>query len=93
MNDPYPTAARLRAEAATDRILAEQDAATQAFHAAVIKCAAAIAPLYWPLGSPCTGFDIIEIEGALEDWLKPRDPRQLEDAAWDAAFAMTDAPA
>lgn len=93
MNDPYPTAGRLRAEAAADRLLAEQDVSTQIFHAAIVKCAAAIAPLYWPLGSPTTGCDITDIEGALEDWLKPRDPAQLEHDAWDRALAETGAPA
>lgn len=86
-NDPYPSAATLHAEVTADLLLVEHDRNVQLFRNAVIKCLASIAPLVFPLGSPCPGYDVGDMEMIMESWLLPVDPRKLDDEAWDKALA------
>ena len=90
MNDPYPSAAQLRAEARANRLLGDQEASTVRFHALVRRMIAAIAALDFPLGSPSKHFDMVDILGTMQDWLEPRDPQALEDAAADAGRDMVE---
>ncbi|MGD0110059.1 MAG: hypothetical protein ABSC06_39500 [Rhodopila sp.] len=85
MNNPDPTHAQLRAEAAADRLLAEQSAVTAVFSAAIRTAIAAIEALEFPLGCPSAGFDLEDITATMSDFLILRDPRRLEYEA-DAAI-------
>ena len=85
MNNPYPSNAQLEAEAEADTMLADQAADTAKFGVLIRHVIAETRKLYFPLGSPAAGYDLDDIYGYLQDWLKPRDERNLEDAANDIA--------
>jgi hypothetical protein len=86
MNDPYPSDAIIRAEAAADLLIIEHDHAVQLFRDATIKYAAAISGLVYPLGSPCRDYEPVDIDTMLLEWLIPPDPRKTEDEAWEIAL-------
>jgi hypothetical protein len=88
VNNPYPTARQLRAEATADRLLAEQAAAAATFRAIVITAKTAINALDFPLGCPAPGYDIT---GLLDEWLEPRRAEYLDDLANDAARELAEA--
>ena len=88
MNHPFPTALQLRAETATNALLAEQAADTAIFSNVIKTAVVAIAGLHFPLGSPAHGADLCDILDTLADWQTPRDPEWLADAAEDAVLAM-----
>lgn len=84
MNNPFPTSLQLRAEAAVDRILAEQEAAAGAFRSAATAFLHFLRDQYYPLGSPVQGWALDEIELALGQWAHDvRDPLALEEIAQD----------
>jgi hypothetical protein len=84
MNNPFPTALQLRAEAAVDRILAEQEAASGAFRSAATAFLHFLRDQYYPLGSPVQGWALDEIEHALGQWAHDvRDTLALEEIAQD----------
>jgi hypothetical protein len=83
VNHPYPTALQLRAEAAIGTLLAEQAASTASFRTIIEAARTSINALSFPIGSPAHGYDLLDITGALDDWLVARDPEQLEQAAED----------
>jgi hypothetical protein len=87
-NNPYPSAATLRYERQADRLLAEQAKATSEFCVIVRHALAGISQLYFPLGSPASGFDVDEITDTLFDVLIPRTSQDLDDAAADLAREM-----
>jgi hypothetical protein len=92
MNNPYPTRRQLRAEAAADRLMAEQASTTAAFHSIVRGAIAAIAALDFPLCCPAPGYDVKDVLGTLADWLAPLDAEVLEYIADDrASGAMMEA--
>jgi hypothetical protein len=93
MNDPYPTAAQLRIEARADRLLDNQEASAIRFQAMVRRMIAFTEALDLPLGSPCAEYDLDGILGTMRDWLAPRDPLRLQDAAFDAARDQVESPA
>lgn len=82
--NPYPSRAELRREYAIDALLADQAAATEAFHAIVATAAAGIAALEFPLGCPAAGYDMDDVTGILADWLTPAKPLRMYDLARDA---------
>lgn len=84
MNNPFPTALQLRAEAAIDRMLAEQEAASGSFRAAATAFLAFLRDQHFPLGSPVQGWSLDDIEQALLDWAhNVRDPLALQEIAED----------
>jgi hypothetical protein len=85
MNDPYPTRAQLRTEADASRAMAEQSAATEAYHKLVARFLHDFNRLNFPLGSPSAHYDMDDIMDTLTDTLKPRDAQRLEQAAMDLA--------
>jgi hypothetical protein len=90
MNDPYPSEAILRAEAAADLLVIEHDRNVQLFRDATIKYAATIAPLIYPLGSPCRDYEPADIDTTLLEWLIQPDPRKTEGEAWEIALAKAE---
>lgn len=87
MNNPFPSAAALAAEAMVDRLLAEQEAASASFRSAATAFLAFLRDQHFPLGSPCGSWDLIDIEAALKDWAHDvRDEAILEQYAEDAAL-------
>lgn len=65
-----------------DRLLAQQEASTLAFHKLIHRFADDFARLDFPLGSPCPGYDADDIPALmLADWLVRRDPKGLETRA------------
>lgn len=83
-NNPFPTALQLRAEAAMDRLLAEQEAASGSFRAAATAFMLFLKDLHFPLGSPVQGWDLSDIEAAVSDWAhNVRDELILQEIAED----------
>ena len=86
MNHPFPSVNVLRAEAFIDRSLAEQESAANSFRAAATAMLAFFRDQAFPLGSPCHGYDISDIESILKDWAhSPRCPMAMADLAEDMA--------
>lgn len=84
MNNPFPTALQLRAEAAIDRMLAQQEAASGSFRAAATAFLVFLRDQYFPLGSPVQGWSLDDIEAALLDWAhNVRDELALQEIAQD----------
>lgn len=87
MNNPFPSAAALRAEAYVDRALAEQEAASASFRSAATAFLAFLRDQHFPLGSPVHGWGLDDIEAALGDWAHSvRDPLTLQEIAEDLAL-------
>jgi hypothetical protein len=83
-NNPFPSSLQLRAEAAVDRILAEQEAASGAFRSAATAFLHFLRAQYFPLGSPVQGWALDDIERALGDWAhNVRDELILQEIAED----------
>jgi hypothetical protein len=75
---------QLRAEAAVDRMLAEQESASGQFRSAATAFLAFLRDLHFPLGSPVQGWDLSDVEAALSDWAhNVRDELILEEIAQD----------
>lgn len=91
MNNPFPTALQLRADAMIDRLLSEQETASASFRAAATAFLALLRDLHFPLGSPVHGYDLSDIEAALNDWAhNVRCPLTLEEIAQDIATERLD---
>jgi hypothetical protein len=85
-NDPFPSAAQLRLEAAADRLLVRQAVSTEALGKLVERFRADFARLDFPLGSPVPGYALEDIDEHARDWVTlVRTPADLESAAMDAA--------
>lgn len=67
-----------RHPAAAGDLFNRQTAATATFRAIVMTTRALVAALEFPLGSPARGYDLVDIDAALADWLAPRSADLLE---------------
>jgi hypothetical protein len=84
MNNPFPTDLQLRAEAAVDRMLAQQEAASGSFRSAATAFLLFLRDQHFPLGSPVQGWGLDDIEAALGDWAhNVRDELTLQEIAED----------
>jgi hypothetical protein len=92
VNNPFPTRAQLRSEAAIARLLDEQAATTRSFHILITEARAAIEAMHFPLGSPAHRYDLADIIATLGDWLIERDPAHLEEYAEDAVLNRLEGP-
>ncbi len=61
--------------------------AAAAFAAIVRTARAAIAALDFPLGSPSGSYGLEDIDACFDEWLTPREDRDIEDAARDMVTA------
>jgi hypothetical protein len=85
MNHPYPTSRELRAEAAAERLLAEQAQAEAAFRRVVNAARAAIGKLEFPLAGPSYRYEPADVLSLLDELMVGPEVDYLDKLATDMA--------